>query len=529
MFNKSIMVVKIKANSLYLGVCLFFSICYSFLYSNYLTKDPILNRDDVLFIYPLKAVVGLSGYINAVKTNSIPDFQPVRDLTFLINLKIMEWFHFSTFHMTNFIFFIVTIFLFMKLLEALGFGKKQIVYSAFFYATHPLMVSSVGWISARKHSLALVFILLSLLDFIKKRKITTASIFCYVLSILSHQIFILLPIWIYIYEKVKKINLEIGRFAIMSLMGLLVLFLGVMKTFYLEMGNVTYKQFHWFNNVSRYVLSVGRSVVQIFFPVSISSDYFQGNILNLIGIPVLIFSLFLLYKSKNRADSFLWIFLAALSHILTYITFVNDTYLYLPLICSLIAINFYFTNNPVRLNPKIKMTAFTLLLSLLAAKTISSSQMWRSDLDVWKYSYSNEPSPFTSIVFGINLLKYDKKIALELIVWGAKNYDLVNSKAHFIAFLEIIYTSSLPIQQKIAIYKDCYKDHEIYKAFYGLALLEGTSEQMEEGIKMLKPILLDESKYTPSSHGIGIIKAIKFLCKNFQGKSLACTKLGINY
>lgn len=521
--------LKIKSNSVFIGISLFFFIAYSFIYSNYILKDPILARDDVLLVLPMKDITSFSGYVTAVKNNTILDFQPVRDLSFYFNVKLVEWTNVSTFHLTSLIFFVLTIFLFMKLLEALGFNRKQIIWSAILYAVHPIMVSSIGWVSARKHTLALIFLLLSLIDFIKHKQITKRSIAYYVLSILSHQIFILFPIWIFLYSKIKNMNIEYKKFFIMSFFGVGVLFVGVLKTFYLEMGNVTYRYFHWSENISRYVLSVGRSVTQVVFPLSISSDYFQGSVLNLVGIPILILGLYLLYKSQSAKDSMAWILLGALAHVLTYITFVNDTYLYLPLICVLIAANFYFTSNTFPLSSRLKDGFLFLCAVLLLSKTISASQMWRSDKDLWQYSYSNERSPFTSILLGMNLLQYDEKTGIEFIVWGARNFDLVSHKTIFLNFLDTINKSSLPIQKKIQIFKDCYKDHEIYKAVYGLALLEGTQEQLLQGIVILKPLIKNENTYVPESRGLMIIKAIRHICQNNQDKKQACGELGISF
>ena len=519
---------KIHSSFLYLFVCLVFGVFYSVLYFNYLQKDPILGRDDVLLVYPLKSISTLNQYVTDVKNNTILDFQPIRDLTLYLNIKTIEWSGISTFHITNFVLFLFSIFLFMKLLDALEFLRNQIIWSGILFASHPLMVSSVGWISARKHSLGLVFLLLCLLSFIKHRKITIFSILCYAFSILSHQIFILFPAWLFLYARCKKIKLDKVRSLVLSFIGLVVLFLGVLKTFFLEMGNVTYKHFHWYENISRYVLSVGRSVSQVILPISISGDYYQGSILNLLGIPLLILCLFFIYKSKNRLDPFLWIGLAAVVHIPTYIAFTNDTYLYLPLICVIVSANYYFLNMSFQINSKIKFASLLFYISLLLTKTISASQMWRSDLDLWRYSYSNEPSPFNSILYGTHLLKYDEKVGLEFIIWGANNYDLIGNKAVFFSFLDIISRSSLPIQKKIEVFKDCYRDHEIYKAYYGRSLLEGTNEQMLLGINILKPLLKDEKSYPPGSQGTTIIQSIKQLCLDHKDKIQVCKDLGLS-
>jgi hypothetical protein len=522
---------SIKSTSTLVAVlCGFLCIGFSVLYSNYLLKDPILERDDLLLVLPLKSVESFGSYIELVKNNTILDVQPVRDLTYFINIRIMNGTNLSTFHLTNFLLFLLSIYLFMKLLEALGFSRTRIICSGLLFAVHPVMVSSVGWISARKHSLALVFILLSLLSFLRTKKITFTCTVFYVLSILSHQIFILLPVWLYLYARVKKMKIELGSFSFMSIIGVVVLFVAVLKTFYLEMGNVTYKHIHWSENVSRYVLSVGRSVTQIVFPVSISGDYYQGSVLNLVGIPLLILALFWLYKSKGREDSLLWMGLAALTHVLTSITFVNDTYLYLPLICVIISANYYLKSNPLPVGSSIKAVMFGLCFTLLMTKTFSASQMWRSDKDLWQYSYANEGSPFTSIILGAYLFNYNEKMAMDFMVWGVKNYDITTDKLVFFLFLENLHKSSLPIQEKIRIFSECYVDHEIYKESYAVALMEGTEEQVSKGVAMIKPYMkYIDTKEKRESHGITTIKAIQNLCMKSKESQRVCLELNVKF
>jgi hypothetical protein len=123
--------------------------------------------------------------------------------------------------------------------------------------------------------------------------------------------------------------------------------------------------------------------------------------------------------------------------------------------CVLISVNFYFKSHPRPIFGTVKMALFAISFSLLKAKTLSASQMWRSDLDLWQYSYANEGSPFTSILLGEYLLKHDEKLAIDFMVWGVKNYDIVLHKPISLVFLLTIYKSALPVQKKIQIYVEC--------------------------------------------------------------------------
>ena len=522
-----------KVNKFYFGLCFFIALSHGLLYYNYFQYDPVLARDDTTLILPLKDVGSFFEYVKAVRSNAILDFQPIRDLSFLVNIKIIQLTNISTFHITNFALFILSIFLFIRLLDILGFSRYQIVSSSLIFSAHPIMVSSVGWISARKHSLALVFVLFALHNYFKHKKLTFTSIVFYFLSILSHQIFILFPAWILLHSKIKKQKVELGRFAFMSVFGgtVLVMALGFLKEIGgLDRVNVSYKSFTFMENISRYVISAGRTVVQIFFPVSISAEYYQGSVLGIAGIPVLILFILLLYKSKNREDSLLWISLAVLFHLPIFVTFINDTYIFMTLICTIVSLSYYFKNNPLNINSKIKTVSLIICLFLLMTKTFSASQMWKSDLSLWQYSHKNEGSPYTSIILGSQLLKHNEKLALEMIVWGVSNYDISINWNIFIFFLTSIHSSSLPVQQKIKILSDCYKVHEVYEAFYALTLIEGNYEQMKEGIKRMKPVL-EHIKILENQNikGITIISELRSLCRIVSEKGQACAELGVAY
>ena len=205
----SVKLGKVNSNTLYAGLCLLVAAVISVVYSEQIHKDPILKRDDVLLILPLKPATTISKYVDDVASNAILDFQPVRDLSFILDIKFIEISGLSSFHATNAVIFLGVLFVLFKLLEALGFSKNQVVCSGLLFAVHPIMVSSIGWISARKHTLALFFLLLSLLSFVKHKNITKTAIFLYVVSILSHQIFILFPLWLFVYSHVKKIKIKL--------------------------------------------------------------------------------------------------------------------------------------------------------------------------------------------------------------------------------------------------------------------------------------------------------------------------------
>ncbi len=508
----------------------FFSInliFFGFLYRDYWFTDPVLMRDDLTLLSPFNNLRDFDEYIRLVLNNTILDVQPVRDLSFWMNLQFQKLAGFPFFHVFNFLIFFTSIILFRNLLKLLGFNAGTIYLSLIIYSVHPVMVSATGWISARKHSLALVFILLALLSFLREKKIRYMTLVWFILSALSHQIFILFPLWLFVYFKAKRLPLEKMRFVLLSIAGGFILFLGTYKTFVLGMGNTTYETFSIFENLSRFILSVGRAVSLLFFPVSISGAYDQGNPLNLLGIPLLVIMSALFIK-KKAWDSLIWISLGALAYALTVIAFVNDTYLYLPLITLIIAFNYYFTQNPLPIKPVLKNAFLIFAISLLTLKTISASKMWKSDFVLWRYSYENEGSPYTQILLSVYLMPYDQDKGLEFLRAGAKNFDLTSHLEILKFFLTTIYNSNIPLQTKIEVLKECYIDNVIYNSYYGLTLVEGNEAQTQEGISILKRILKPEETYLEGTDGRKIYTGLRYLCENFPGKKVICEELSIN-
>lgn len=498
------------------------------IYLDYLKADGLIGRDDTLMVQPLLKTHSLSDYVSKVAKNEILDIQPVRDLTFLINIKIHDWLDFSTFHGLNLILFFVAIYLFSNLLKALEFSFNSIIVGTLIFSFHPLMVSAVGWIASRKHTLALIFILLTILEFVKKKDVNWKTSIYFLLSVMSHQIFFLFPIWVWFYARLKDWKINRSMLTIMTCLAWIFVGIATYKTFYINIGDVYYTDSaSTFDNISRYILSIGRSFILMAFPYSISTIYSQGSLWNIIGIPLLILTVYVFYKGKAWRSTMPWLFLAILAHLPTYIAFINDTYLYLGLICLIIATLYQIEALTWKISSKLEFGLKIFIISLLGLKTIDAAPMWKSMDRLWHYSFNNEPSAAT----GIYLSQYlqDEKEQMKLLHWSGQSFNFRGNLPMIDFFVTKVYTSSLEVNEKIKIFEDCYFEHPLYKAYYGLMLLEGNDLQTQKGIEILQPILQREYKYFYPESRVTVLKALKYVCQNFKGKEMACHKLNVDY
>ncbi|HMV41198.1 MAG TPA: hypothetical protein PKD50_01600, partial [Leptospiraceae bacterium] len=76
-------------------IYLFFAVLISilvFLYWKPITSGTTLNFDDQVILTPLYNVHSFSDYIELVKDNTIFDLQPIRDLSYILEIKLARFF-----------------------------------------------------------------------------------------------------------------------------------------------------------------------------------------------------------------------------------------------------------------------------------------------------------------------------------------------------------------------------------------------------------------------------------------------------
>jgi hypothetical protein len=148
------------------------SLVIFFFQKDLIFNDPILNYDDHRLLDPLYQLNSLDPihYIELVKSGKILDVQPLRDLTFSLDIKIKSLTGFGTHHLQNSVIWIIIIFLFQELLGLLKITNPVKSVFLVLYGLNPCFWNAVCWISGRKHLLSTLFILLSTNIFLKEIK-----------------------------------------------------------------------------------------------------------------------------------------------------------------------------------------------------------------------------------------------------------------------------------------------------------------------------------------------------------------------
>ena len=164
-----------------------------------LLGQPTFSPDAHVIIPPLMHV-NLGDYLRLLVSFEVVDFQPVRDLTFLIDIFFFKNFQLNTFAVTNVLLWALACFSLSRLARRTlpQCDRLPILLGVCAFAAYPLFSQAVGWTMARKHVLAFALILQATEFFFDWREGKRSWIFAYLLyaaAALSHPIVIFWPVW----------------------------------------------------------------------------------------------------------------------------------------------------------------------------------------------------------------------------------------------------------------------------------------------------------------------------------------------
>lgn len=437
-----------------------------------LIQDPLLQRDDNILIDPLREVLSLGDYVKLIREGKIWDIQPLRDLSFYLNIIIEKYFGFGGFHLLNFMFFILMSLSFYNLLKTLKIIEGRLWITALFIC-HPIIQTYMFWVSSRKHLLSTLFILLATNEILKKKNRLKPLIY-YFLSLLSQPINILWPSFKLAdcsnYKEIKNKlkNLWLYIFVMLTM--------GFVNFYYYSIiynqSDEKYLKFQsgFLEGFRTSLLGLGRSFAQIFFPLKISPIYYLGSVLNIFGLLFLVLFSFFVYKAKIKNKS-LWTVFIISPLIVIYArmtnVFVSDTYLSIPLIGVLIFFGEFFKNHFKKAYTKIVVIIFCLFLFF---QSFNYSKAWQDDFSLWEYAYSTEKTPQVLLNYGSELLKKEKyieafEVAKILFEWdkGRRHLPLLLSKS-------LYKLEELRPEKKVNLFEKYYLDNPWYNYYYGAFL-----------------------------------------------------------
>ncbi len=386
----------------------------------------LLRYDDTVIVEPLYKVNNYSDYKKLKEDFLIWDFQPIRDFSYIIDIKLNKFTKFWNFHYSNFlIWFLIGIGIYLFLIKfvkvySLNFKNEYLnFWAAFFailYLTHPVMQLGPFWISSRKHLLSELFIIY--FCYLGLCYLTSKSSFkyiillplLYILSSLSQPISIAFPLLLFLFIITVKdfkflfSKTNIFLFVVLFLTSLYVAYenLNFYNIQYPKMTRGLGYQFNVSNIWQVRLLTIGRFFYQI-FDVSMASPvgHDLGSIRNILGLISLPPFVYICYKKINPKVTFVLfsLFLIPTSVVIfgNVKIFALDTYL---LIGSIGIFSLIFI-----LLIKFKYHYFFgIILIFNMYFTNLYSIAFRNELSLFKFAYDKEITSYAQVAYARELV-----------------------------------------------------------------------------------------------------------------------------
>lgn len=473
---------------------------FAVIYYQLLAMDPLLLRDDHMLLKPLELIYSWPELWDYMFATRNPDVQPIRDLSMFADIWILRHWGIHTFHLQNLVIWAATCLAFLSLLQRIGIRASHARSATLLFALHPLNTACVSWVSARKHLLAYLFLILALDLFFRiwnaKAAVPKSSYFLFLIfycfSVLSQPIFALLPIWIagyyaLEYFPIAKKNDRIQFFATLAILFLLMAaFLAWNRAHYesyyafVREDPEKYSSLEWtsITGIMQILLAYGRGFYQILIPNTFAVTYSAESIENKIGLMLLLPFFLVCLKMLRWRTTLAWmglfLLLPALPILKVRTLFLTDTYLLGAALAIWILFLLLVEKIQIPLTGRKIILArflYAALILLFTIESIADTKMWLSENEMWQNAYEKEPTCLSSLNYGLLLFKRDENIpAVRAVDFYIRN------KCHEglpvpIFFLSIYYQDQLTLPEKLRILEQNH-DSEQGRITYAALLLD---------------------------------------------------------
>lgn len=264
------------------------------------------------------------------------DFQPIRDLTLVVDLWVFNHWNINTFTLQNILYWSLAIYSVDKLVKKVfpNSDDRLRLVMVLAFAVYPLFSTSVAWTMARKHILSFLFIIMATNAFLtylssSRRSSLVLTHLFFILSILSQPINLLWAVW------ASGITFFSSKRHFKSTLTLLVpMLLGIVvnKLYYSQ--SETFKSVFVLNlgtfQIGDVILAFGHYIFQVLLPYFMGFYYDLGHWSIWIGIIIFFISVYLyrgLKLSQRHLLEWLSFAILPLSIVLVSPKALSDSYL----------------------------------------------------------------------------------------------------------------------------------------------------------------------------------------------------------
>lgn len=459
----------------------------------------------------ISQIVDLSFLFSPVGEN-VSYYRPIFFLSLAIEAFLFKGQAFG-FHLGNIILQILVVIFIFKLLRAMNIDSSLSLLTAFIFSIHPSHSEPVSWISARNEILYSLFGLISFYLYIRGSYL---SFLFFVLSLLSKETAIILPVLIFLYEIIFNGKLEKKRiFFIISFFLLSFCYL-VFRKFLLpepfgDEVHVNVRVFTTINNLAFYLKKMFFPFdLKVFYSGLIKNSFDREVAFSLITLILFsIFSFLVVRRDKRVLFFILWFILLILPVsgvvVTSTITYGSDRYLYLPSL----GLSFLFALFLSKLSPKKLLIVLCFLLFVLGGYSVKRNFSYKDQPTFINEALKDAPSdPLVLNEIGvyyyfIGRLDLAEEVFKKVIALSPKSYG------GYYDLARVQYDKGLLLEAKDNFLKALELKPNFSPTYYFLGEIALKEKRLEEAYKLFSDAIRYNKNYADAYNRLGEIEVLK--------------------
>lgn len=384
-----------------------------------LVVNQIENPDAGIIFLLLKKLQSPALYLDALVNFRTLDFQPVRDLTFFVEMFVYNQTGYVISVLLNVIVFAGCVYQFFRILREEGTemsGTASLLYAGCF-AVYPIFLQSVNWGTARKHLLALFFILYAtrkLIALDKERFRILPIVLSYVLSVLSLPMAIAWPFWALLRRgPVRSLREPDSRKLFAVLFTIMLLLVGLNFAYY----KTSYTFLEIYPQKARgldpllILTNLGLQFKQLIYPYELSFYYNNDDSIFVGFATILVLTILIAKRAITDKRAVIWPAFGGLALVVTLST--PDIYYdpYLNFVVTGVALFIGVTYGKF-----LEKFKYVLVIPLIfwTSFTIWKSYPWKDFNGLFTESYRYNPNCTTATLLGRRMYMQGQKLPDEL-------------------------------------------------------------------------------------------------------------------
>ena len=496
--------------------------------SGYVTWD-----DDRLILHNLFIGMPFGQAMRGIWLHSYDgDYLPIPFLSYWLEVRAFGFDPVPQ-HVVNLLLHLLNVSLMYLWLSRLRVAAGVVIILTLVFALHPVQTESVMWVGERKGMLGATFLLLGLLAFERATASTSRWLrwtvvwtVCFTLSCLCKTIGVLLPFVFVVYSRwierkswreALRPNVAAGVLAIMFA----VLQLKVYAASVPQGGTAAFGLEHWPTLIPMIVTGVGHYLVSLFYPLNLSIIYlpfeqFPHRTINLVLGGLYLGVLARSVIRRERAPEVLlglWS-VALLLPTIPRFNFVNDRYLYLPIVgivgfLSSLVLSLW---RSARESPAWRVVGPCVGI-VIAALTFTQSKIWHDSVTLWTDTVRHVPDVQLALTnLGVAQLENGQQIDAEQSFLKATKVASQQSARPYINLAGIYLARNHP-QDAQRILLDgqpfAYVPEERFSLKYATGLAQFQMGHRSEARRTLSELLQEMKDWSANAYNLRLEQRVR--------------------